>query len=135
MLVFDGLDIESVLPIAAVRDVLLQGRIQLHWLRIETEGSAAPDRGVSVYTLWHGPAEHRAQMEALIALANESGGSVRPIRAPDEAEKALAELVADLRGQYALGYAAPEGGGRSAPRVRVRGGGEVKIRTLDRARR
>jgi VWFA-related protein len=135
VLLSDGLDVESVLPISAVRDVVLDGRIQLHWLRIESTrpGAVAPtDRNVKIYTLWRSPVGHRQELEGLDELAKASGGSVRTIRNLTEVDGALAELVAELRGQYALGYAVPESSSdRATPKIKVRGGGEVKIRTLE----
>ena len=71
-------------------------------------------------------------MPDLEELTRASGGSLRTIRSLTEVDGALAELVAELRGQYALGYAVPESSSdRATPKIKVRGGGDVKIRTLE----
>ena len=125
ILLSDGGDIHSVLRLAEVRSQLRRSQAMLYFVEIT-------DTGTDSRSLIHSflpPAKVRAAGQQLRRMVRESGGRTLKILHAEEIPAALAEILKELREQYALGYY-PEasGGDRWRPlEVRVRRPG-LKVR-------
>ena len=124
VLLSDGVDVESVLPMAGVREAARSGEVSIYWLKLPT------DEGDNVrrFSNWRNDAGHRREIEELARAVRESGGRIQPLQL-DQVQRTLRDLVRELRDQYLLGYY-PErrqGPGSWHPlKVRLRGGGKVR---------
>jgi Ca-activated chloride channel family protein len=120
----DGIDVESVLPMARVREAARGGEVSIYWLKLPT------DEGDNVrrFSNWRSDAGHRRELEELKQAVRESGGRIQPLRMV-EVKPTLESLVRELRSQYLLGYY-PER--RLGPgswhnlKLALRGGGKVR---------
>ncbi len=77
------------------------------------------------------PNTHRAELDGLARLVSASGGRIIDLARLEEAEAAFADVLAELREQYVLGYY-PSGARQSGRwrRVEVRTGGSgLELRT------
>jgi Ca-activated chloride channel family protein len=97
VLLSDGIDTTSVLTMAEVEQVARRSPALLYWIRL-----GAASRGVT--SAWHDSDEHRRQRERLAATAEGSGGRVVPLASLEQAPAAFAEILAELRDQYVLGF-------------------------------
>jgi Ca-activated chloride channel family protein len=98
VLLSDGLDSASVLP---MRDVLATARRSsalVYWLRLPLTA------GRSFSTAWRSAAEHRTEIETLERTVTRSGGQIVPLGRTSEALAAFEAILEELRGQYVLGY-------------------------------
>lgn len=98
VLLSDGLDSASVL---AMKDVLSTGRrgsTLIYWLRLPLTA------GQSFSSAWRGASEHRREMADLERAVRRSGGQIVTLGRIDEALVAFERILAELRGQYVLGY-------------------------------
>ncbi|MCZ6507418.1 MAG: VWA domain-containing protein [Acidobacteria bacterium] len=98
VLLSDGLDSASVL---AMKDVLSTGRrgsTLIYWLRLPLTA------GQSFSSAWRGASEHRREMADLERAVRRSGGQIVTLGRIDEALVAFEHILAELRGQYVLGY-------------------------------
>lgn len=102
ILLSDGVDVESVLPMADVRRRAQTGQAVYYWIRLEKPEHLGPE--VRRYTAWRDAEAHRRELGQLEKLVLESGGRVLPIVEVGGIRGALAELLAELRGQYVIGY-------------------------------
>jgi Ca-activated chloride channel family protein len=120
----DGIDVDSVLPMSGVREAARGGDAAIYWLKLPT------DEGDNVrrFSNWRDDSGHRRELEELKLAVRESGGRVQPLRFV-QVKPTLAELVRELRDQYLLGYY-PERrlgpGSWHTLRLRLRGGGKVR---------
>ena len=99
LLLSDGVDVESVLTAQDLSDALHRSTPMLYWLRLP---AGAP--GTGHISAWRTLEEHQAQREALAALAQATGGRVLDLTSVRDTARALAEVLAEIRGQYVLGY-------------------------------
>lgn len=115
----DGSDVTSMLPMA---EVLRQSRlldVQVHWIRL-SEGTIA----TGLITAWRSADEHAGEKRALERLVETTGGRIWNLESIAEADRAFRQLLRELREQYVLGYYPPDG---LEPGWR-----EVEVRTRER---
>jgi Ca-activated chloride channel family protein len=99
ILLSDGIDIDSFLGADQVAEMAARSQATIYWIRVASEPFETRYRSP-----WREPEEHAAHVAALDELVRASGG--RRIDIPDAATATAAfeEIVAELRGQYVLGY-------------------------------
>ncbi len=130
VLLSDGVDVESVVPIERVQWAARRSQTVLYWLRLrraEEEQQQEVPRKVFRTSAWRDAEGHRRDLELLERTVVESGGRVEVLGGVGEVEPALQRLLRELREQYLLGYQ-PTGGragkdGWREVEVRVRGEG------------
>ncbi len=127
VLLSDGRDVHSVLDMEEVRESVRRGQTMIYWVRLILEGQGGP-----VATNLRSLGASRRQIELLRETVKESGGRILTSRDGAGIEQALAEVLQDLREQYAIGYypdpALDDGSWRPVA-VDLRGGG-MKVRTV-----
>jgi Ca-activated chloride channel family protein len=129
VLLSDGVDVESVVPIERVQWAARRSQSVLYWLRLrraEEELEEVP-RKVIRTSAWRDAEGHRRGLELLERTVVETGGRVEVLGGIGEVEPALQRLLRELREQYLLGYQPTGGragnGGWREVRVMVRGEG------------
>jgi Ca-activated chloride channel homolog len=125
VLLSDGLDVDSVLDIEVVRRAARRTQTVVYWLRT---GDAA-GTGDGYVTLWRQPGTNARIVRGIGELVAESGGRTIDVASPAAVGEHLAEVLAELREQYVLGYyptTLKGSGSWHALAVEVRGGGEVR---------
>lgn len=128
VLLSDGVDVESALPIERVQWAARRSQAVLYWLRLHRpEDDVAPDR-VHRLSAWRDAAGHRRGPELLEQTVVESGGRVEVLAQIEEVGPALQRLLAELRDQYLIGYQ-PAGG-----RARAGGWRDVRVEVRDPAK-
>jgi Ca-activated chloride channel family protein len=125
VLISDGNDVVSAL---SMRDVLWKVRDSsaiLYWVRL---GGRSLDFS-SAWRDWRGSQRERQALELAV---RESGGAILPAGTPAATERALREVLRDLRSQYVIGYypgAVHRDGRWRTVQVRVRRPGyDVRVR-------
>jgi Ca-activated chloride channel family protein len=103
VLLSDGVDVESVLPMETVRAVARRSQTILYWLRLRAPGE---DKGPlrAYYTAWRDADGNRRQLDELRGAVLESGGHIETLQSIADMPAVLARLLAELRGQYVLGF-------------------------------
>ena len=100
VLLSDGVDVESALPIERVQWAARRSQAVLYWLRLHRpEDDVAPDQ-VHRLSAWRDAAGHRRGPELLEQTVIESGGRVEVLAQVEEVGPALERLLAELRDQY-----------------------------------
>lgn len=120
----DGTDVESILPMEYVRWMVGQVQPVVYWIRLTGADTTDP-AGATVRSFWRSAEGHAREIETLAEIVEESGGRIEPIRRVEEAKDAFRWILDDLRNQYVLGYFAT--GAESAD-----GRHEVEVRLPDR---
>jgi Ca-activated chloride channel homolog len=98
----DGSDVHSVLPMT---EVLLKAQISpalIYWIHLQKEDEA--DGPPSHTSSWRNVQRNQEDYLLLREAIEASGGQVRAVHGLDELGKAFVEVLAELRGQYVLGY-------------------------------
>jgi len=134
VLLSDGVDVESVLPMKTVREVLRRSQAVLYWLRLRREGERDDGPLQSLYTVWRDAEGHRRELDELRAATLESGGRIDTLDSVAEVPAALARLLRDLRDQYVLGYepSVHRGAGTWHPiEVKVHGAPGARVRVQE----
>lgn len=111
----DGIDVESVLPMELVRWTASQLQPVIYWIRLEQKPKHR--------SMWRTPDEHDRERELLTKTVLESGGRIETLTELDQVESAFRWILDDLRNQYVLGYYPSQRGGKRAwhdVQVRVR---------------
>ena len=98
VLLSDGLDSASVLGMKDVLSAGRRGSTLIYWLRLPLTA------GQSFSSAWRGASEHRREMADLERAVRRSGGQIVTLGRIDEALVAFEHILAELRGQYVLGY-------------------------------
>lgn len=105
VLLSDGIDIESVVPMKEVDRLARRIQASIYWLRLrkpsDIENAKAP---VSRFSIWRDAVGHKRELEALAEVVRDSGGRIQPIDHIDQVKGVLAGLLDELRSQYILGY-------------------------------
>ncbi|HEX5759626.1 MAG TPA: VWA domain-containing protein, partial [Thermoanaerobaculia bacterium] len=127
VLLSDGVDVESALPIERVQWAARRSQAVLYWLRLRRPEDDVEPAQVHRLSAWRDAAEHRRGLELLEQAVVESGGRVERLAGTEEVGPALARLLGELRDQYLLGYQ-PAGG-----RARTDGWREVRVVVRDPA--
>ena len=128
VLLSDGIDVESVLPMERLRKLARLHSVTLYWLRMRDPGD---DDSVPVrhFTSWRNGSAHKVELEALRHIVDESGGRIIPLDRIEHVHATLTNLLGELRNQYVLGYypGAARGSGKwHKVRIQVKGGGTVR---------
>ncbi len=98
VLLSDGVDIHSALRARDVLWTMRRCRSLVYWIAL-----ADGDDG-SVLSMWRDVERHAEERAELRRLVEESGGRVIEIETVDRAGRAFAEILAELRRQYVIGY-------------------------------
>jgi Ca-activated chloride channel family protein len=101
----DGIDVDSVLPASEVLATVRRSQALVYWLRLRDQ------RTGDHLSMWRDVAEHREELANLHRVVEDSGGRVLELAGVDLAEAAFAEVLAELREQYVLGYYPTRSGG------------------------
>jgi len=130
VLLSDGVDVESVLPMATVREVARRSQASLYWLRLHREGEEENGPLQAFYTAWRDAEGHRKEMDQLRAAVLESGGRIDTLERVEDVPAALTRTLQDLRDQYVLGYSPMVHRGAGSwhkIELKVRGAGRVRV--------
>lgn len=126
VLLSDGVDVESVVPIERVQWAARRSQAVLYWLRLRRPDELVPGK-VFRTSAWHDAEAHARGLELLDRTVVESGGRVEALANAAEVPAALERLLRELREQYLVGYQPTGGrtgdGGWRDVRVVVRGDG------------
>jgi Ca-activated chloride channel family protein len=132
ILLSDGVDIESVLPMEQVQKIARQSHAVLYWLRLRRYAEQELPF-LEIFSAWRDGEGHRREMELLQSAVLESGGRIETLDSLDQVKPALETLLRELRQQYVLGYYPSRSKGRGAwhdLELRVRGEG-LQVRTQE----
>lgn len=131
ILLSDGVDIESVLPMEQVQRIARQSQSLVYWLRLGASAEETPS--VQLFSAWRDGVGHAREMELLRSTVLESGGRIVPLDSVEQVGAALETLLRELRDQYVLGYYPTTSRGRGTwhdVELRVRGDGR-QVRTQE----
>ncbi len=125
----DGADVHSVLGMDDVLEKARRSASLIYWIYL----THAPDpEAIPTYTSsWRDVDGNRTEFRRLRRAVDESGGRIQIVQDPDELAGAFGEILAELRGQYVIGYYPSErrnDGSWHNVRVRVDGGASVRTR-------
>ncbi|MDP9121513.1 MAG: VWA domain-containing protein [Acidobacteriota bacterium] len=99
VLMSDGSDVHSVLPMAEVIRKARTSQALIYWIQL-TEG----EKHTSFTSAWRGHAANDREFDSLEKAVDESGGRIQKIGRISELEGAFRDILEELREQYALGY-------------------------------
>ena len=114
----------SVLTAEDVSSFAGRSQALVYWLRL-------PAPGLKISSAWRDAEGYREDLDRLEDLVTNSGGRILELANVGEAGSAFAEVLAELRNQYVLGYyptTRSDDGSWHPVRVRVSGAG-LKVRT------
>lgn len=132
VLLSDGIDIESVLPMEQVQAIARRTHAVLYWLRLRRYAEQELPF-VEIFSAWRDGEGHRRQMDLLQSTVLESGGRIETLDSLDQVKPALETLLRELRDQYVLGYYPSQSKGRGTwhdLELHVRGEG-LQVRTQE----
>ncbi|MEM8995983.1 MAG: VWA domain-containing protein, partial [Acidobacteriota bacterium] len=98
----DGYDLASAVPVESIAAALKRSQIQLYWVRLRD--ARAVRRNFIPPTGWRSTDETRRELAALEEAIEASGGRVVPISRFVDVSTAFADILDELRRQIALGY-------------------------------
>ncbi|MDA8017332.1 MAG: VWA domain-containing protein [Thermoanaerobaculia bacterium] len=130
----DGIDVESALPIRYVSWIAHQLQPVIYWIRLVNSDVPAWEENPPFgehHSYWRGYEQHQQEIDDLVQMVEESGGFIHAIRSIDEVDRSFRWILADLRNQYVLGYlpdATAGAGGKHEVEVRVAERG-LRVRT------
>ena len=99
ILMSDGLDSASVLSMREVLATARRSQAMLYWIRLQP-----PERERRFSSAWLDPEGYRDELRRLEQAVQQSGGRIIGLPNIEAAGAAFDEILADLRGQYVLGY-------------------------------
>ena len=127
ILLSDGADVHSVVPMADVLWKTRTGQAMIYWIQLE-----GGEKHHSFASAWRNAKENDKEYETLQKAVLESGGRIQRIDKASELEGAFRSILQELRQQYALGYYATTSKGDGSwhkVEVRVKGfAGRVRTR-------
>ncbi len=127
ILLSDGEDIESVLPMSLIRKRLEREPMAIYWVRLRRDEER---QGLlKRWSIWRDAQGNEREVEGLRLAIEESGGRIEEIDSIDQAAAALAEILDELRNQYVLGYYSerPSNEAWRGVSVAIRGGGRARV--------
>ena len=104
-----GQDVHSVLRMRQVREVVRRSQAQIYWIRVVPAARRGSFPGqdspvIAWVDSWRDAATNRRQVRQLQATIDESGGRILNVAGQSEIKGAFAEILQELRDQYAVGY-------------------------------
>lgn len=99
ILLSDGIDVESLLTASQVAEVAARSQALIYWIRVGNEPF-----GMGHRSAWRKTAEHAAEITALAAMVDGSGGRRIDIQSYEQSAEAFTEILTELRQQYVIGY-------------------------------
>lgn len=102
LLLSDGHDVHSVLPMDQVTEALQRSEIQVYWIQVLEPGEEEKER--QFFHSFLPPKEILRQRKLLRTTVKRSGGRILRVHHPQEIVGALAEVLQELRDQYAIGF-------------------------------
>ncbi|HYG64264.1 MAG TPA: VWA domain-containing protein [Thermoanaerobaculia bacterium] len=126
----DGVDVESVIPMKRVRTLAQGNQVVIYWLRLRSEEEQA-EGPVPSFTAWRDVESNMREKALLRETVLESGGRILNVDSVDQVGGALARVLKELREQYVLGYYPSSSKGSGSwhdVKVQVRRGG-LSVRT------
>jgi len=103
ILLSDGVDSHSAMPMSEVRRAARSSQAIIFWIRLNDVGPAT-DEAPSLSSTWRNRAAHKREYEELVETVRESGGRIVPVGSLGSIEPAFVNILAELRGQFVLGY-------------------------------
>ena len=100
----DGFDMMSVVPMESVREAIRRSQIQLYWVRLREGKTKTKEKDLLPATNWRPIGESQKQLSMLERTVRESGGDVVDITSTEQVAGAFAQILQDLRNQIAIGY-------------------------------
>jgi VWFA-related protein len=97
----DGVDVESVLPMSEVLTSARRSGVILYWLRLR---GGVDDEALRSYTPWRAVDLHEREKRLFREAVAESGGRTYDVERVEQVRQRLAEALQELREQYVLGY-------------------------------
>jgi Ca-activated chloride channel homolog len=128
ILLSDGTDVESTLGIQDVLWKAQRSQALVYWIRLR---EAESGHVVSRTSGWRDMEGHRRELEGLGQVVQQSGGRIVDINRIDDATAAFRDVLAELRGQYVIGYYPSRNendGSWHGVQVRVRGAAAIRTR-------
>jgi len=105
ILLSDGIDTHSVIPMSQVFDVARKSGVLIYWIRFSREGDGSEDDMRSnLSSAWKSPDEYREGGITLAKAVNESGGRIFSVAELGEIRPVFIRILEELRNQYVLGY-------------------------------
>lgn len=98
----DGFDTLSAVPMDSVREAVRRSQIQLYWVRI-LEGPGVRRDAVPL-TGWRSRSESSRSLSLLERTVETSGGRIVEVNGAHQVAGALSQILDDLRRQIAIGY-------------------------------
>lgn len=132
ILLSDGVDVESVLPMSEVLPVVERSEVVIYWLRLRDRSAG---EGGKHHSVWKGPGQHTTDLALLERAVAASGGRVLPVSDLAQVGPVFETVLRELREHYVLGYYPPAASGRGTHKVEVEVSGEPGARVRTRGRR
>lgn len=129
VLLTDGEDVESALPMSQVQAVLRREQAVVYWIRL---GGGARTTDAGRWNNWRDLEQNRSQYELLTEAVVESGGRIVDVAGVDAVGDAFGAILSELRDQYVLGYYPSSERGPGAwhrVQVRVDARADVRVRS------
>jgi Ca-activated chloride channel family protein len=105
ILLSDGIDTHSVVPMSLVFDVARKSNVLIYWIRFSRDGGGSEDDSrMNLSSAWKNPDQYREEGAALAKAVNESGGRIFHVARPDKIRPVFIHILNELRDQYVLGY-------------------------------
>lgn len=103
ILLSDGVDSHSAMSMTDVRRAARSSQAIVYWIRLNDLGPAT-DEAPSLSSSWRNRASHKREYEELVETVRESGGRIVPVGSLASIGPAFVDILAELRGQFVLGY-------------------------------
>jgi Ca-activated chloride channel family protein len=105
VLLSDGIDTHSVLPMEDVEEKVRHSQALIYWIRLRRHlGDLPGDQGLNISSSWRSPKQYRSQIALLEHAVSASGGRILGIDSPDQIHDVFVDILDELRRQYAIGY-------------------------------
>ena len=99
ILLSDGVDSHSTLRMQNVAWLARRSRAMVYWIRIDPSDSRE-----FRYSSWKDPDRYRDEYRMLGEIVVETGGRIVTLQQIEETERAMQEILQELREQYVVGY-------------------------------
>lgn len=105
VLLSDGMDNHSALEMRQVLESAHRSQALMYWIQLDqSHGKGTGGRPHTVASAWRGPADYETQLDNLTRAVSASGGRIIEVATAKGIRPTFLEILAELRGQYALGY-------------------------------